>query len=228
MSMNPMHLLAVGDSVDSAREASGRYRLPKRNPLPQFGSPKNPFTVAKEASRAETGFEERPNRPVITTAEPPEPEHAKLGASSPERVKPEQADTEPPGLLPKRSVRVRAMANSALAACGFSVCLGWPERVTRWLAACNPLPRGGTGKPAREPNAFQAAATHFQGEFSLDKVRVVRNDLRDSDLGVVPLRSVTSMKENHTAEDDPAKSAGARAWGRLVGRLQHTQHKQIL
>jgi len=57
-----------------------------------------------------------------------------------------------------------------------------------------------------------------QSELSLDKVRVLRNDLADSDLELV-LRKKKKMATNPPAETAPQPARAAKPWNRLASRL---------
>jgi hypothetical protein len=57
-----------------------------------------------------------------------------------------------------------------------------------------------------------------QGELSLDRVKVVRNDLSDSDLEIVPAKQ-PSRSAVPAPELAATVSSPPRAWGRVTSRL---------
>lgn len=85
------------------------------------------------------------------------------------------------------------------------------RRLQEWCVEANPLPRlagparSAFTQPARPPMAA------IQGELSLDTVKVVRNDLSDTDLEIVP------VKPARHAESVPLPQENA--WSRLTTRL---------
>jgi hypothetical protein len=95
------------------------------------------------------------------------------------------------------------------------------RRSCEWLARMNPFLR--TPKPVR---AKKSAIPRFkeppvQSELCLDNVHVVRNDLSDADLEVVPIVQAAAKPE--LATDDPCDTAG-KSWGRLTVRMSGSNH----
>ena len=69
MIMKTLELLAVTDSLVETKETSGKYRLPRRNPLPKFGSVKNPFGAAADQKQQELKPEAKLAAPVPQLAQ---------------------------------------------------------------------------------------------------------------------------------------------------------------
>jgi hypothetical protein len=94
-------------------------------------------------------------------------------------------------------------------------------RAADWLGELgqklNPLPLLAK-RPVR--SAVRAAQPQVQGELSLDKVKVVRNDFSDSDFEVVPMRDATrgQMAKPVAAVVEQLEPVGA-AWNRLTTRF---------
>jgi len=95
-------------------------------------------------------------------------------------------------------------------------------RATRWLEEwrqkLNPLPR-----LAKRPGPVKSALPHsisiktpVQPELSLDQVKVVRNDLSDADLEVVPVKTPLARLPARPAEK---LAFMADTWGRLTTKL---------
>jgi hypothetical protein len=83
-----------------------------------------------------------------------------------------------------------------------------PTRVTTWASKFNPVAI--FREAAAPPNR---AATPVQGELSLEKVKVVHNDLTDADVEVVPIKS-------RPARDSAMEAVPARKkWADLGERI---------
>lgn len=177
--MSLMRLLTTGKSWVGGDEAS-RYRL-RRNLLPKFGSGQNPFssprtkTASAPVPESEAGHEpEREAEPVLQSGpgespsarEIPKPVTSARGAGVAIVRKPL-----------KRESRVRLLWGQA----------------SLWLGGCigkiNPVSWWSQRRRKVKPAIPRFNKTPVQGELSLEQVKVVRNDLSDADLEVVPARS---------------------------------------
>jgi hypothetical protein len=83
---------------------------------------------------------------------------------------------------------------------------GWRAKIGGLL----PRPRSKAVKPAIP----RFTKPPVQGELSLDKIKVVRNDLSDADLEVVPAKAPVTRA---TAEDLDAETALGRVKARILG-----------
>ena len=203
--MSLLRLLTTGKHLVGVKETERRYRLTSQRLLPQFGPARNPFRdrgkldpVQAEACSLEN--------------------HARNNASGDKRVIP-RADGKPTPALPGLAVN-RALSASArgtwLAEASrlrAAVLLGkWRTRLSRWSWR----PRGKAAKPAILLSTKQPA----QEDLSLDKIKVVRNDLSDADLEVVLAKQPVAQ-----ASAAPGVRAEARAgvgegtWGRVTTRM---------
>jgi hypothetical protein len=155
------NLLAAGKSLVNG-DMSGRYQMEKNFRLPQFISPRNPFlreTVAQPATPP----------PVVAPAVPV--------VSVPV--------TPAPVALPQ----VQAAANVAPPAAKISLAARVGSGVQKFLLFCldhNPFSAIGRPQLAGIPRFGKSAV---QGELTLDRVKVVRNDLTHADLEVVRVGS---------------------------------------
>jgi hypothetical protein len=78
---------------------------------------------------------------------------------------------------------------------------------------------GGRGRPARK---------HVQTELTLEKVRVVRNDLSDADFEIVPGRLMGLPSGASPILSHAGSSAGEPGtWSRLTSKLMGAQHAEI-
>lgn len=82
-----------------------------------------------------------------------------------------------------------------------------------WLNKINPISlwRRAT------PRVQQKIEGPLQAELSLDRVKVVHNDLSDADVEIVPIKSRTASMES--AELALAKAGGADSWSRLGAKI---------
>lgn len=143
--MNLGKLLGAGKSFISGGKPAA-YRTDKRVYLPQFVSPKNPFTNPT-AVPTQTELPKPPveNSPAIV-----------------KKITPSWIKTQTMPVL---------------------VAQGATARKTTWVSKLNPASIFRTAPPAASD------ATPVQVELSLEKVKVVHNDLTDADVEVVPMKS---------------------------------------
>jgi hypothetical protein len=198
--MSLLKLLTTGKSLDGAKDLGSRYRMTNRRLLPKFGTARNPFQAdAAPAAPAQAEVAAPVQAQAVETpAEPMAPVAAQLAkpavAQSPKAA---------PSLLQLGTSKARGLA-SALQ--------------SRWSSQLGSL----LSKPARKPKLiFSApvkATAPVQGELSLDRVKVVRNDLRDADLEVVPVKSRPAAA---AAPAEPKHDAALRAQpGRVAAVLE--------
>jgi hypothetical protein len=162
-------LLAAGRSMHPGHQA-GRYQMSSGMALPQFISPKNPFK-AEAATRAAA-------KPALETAIP-------LAAKRVEKI-----SIKPPVKLARLvaegvgrlKILLRGWLPKVWAVGGARL-----KRVGEFCLDHNPF--SAIGRP-RLPGIPRFGRATVQGELSLDRVRVVRNDLAQADLEVVRLGGV--------------------------------------
>jgi hypothetical protein len=187
------------------KATEGRYRLTSQRLLPQFGSARNPFS-----SRGNSA-------PVPTEAHSPEDPGAK-GASEerrgipsscgksatdfPSAVQDRVVSTSASGQCRKEGLRLRAVA----------LLTGWRAKVSRLLGR----PRGKRAKPAIPRFTKQ----RVQSELSLDKIKVVRNDLSDADLEVVTARQPAAPAIPAPGpRSEEGTGVAQSTWGRVTTRI---------
>ena len=203
---------------------NSRYQMRARIALPKFGSPKNPFAppppnvespganVNASPAKLETAslFEPAPQEPIAK--EPVKPAVAKESKTPPLR---------PAIVAPPAKVEAKAAPSPAPL-----VPSSKPGRLSGWVKKLNPLsllpPRrgeGSRGRPARK---------HVQTELTLEKVRVVRNDLSDADLNIVPGRLMGLPSGASPILPHGGSSNGEPgAWSRLTSKFIGAQHAEI-
>jgi hypothetical protein len=183
--MSLLRLLTTGKTLVGIRDAETRYRVTRQRLLPQFGTAKNPFCACNKPGSAKAAAE---------TVEPSQATGAegKLPASVPQKV-----------LGGASHFRLTHGLRSRVAA----IRDGWAGKLTSLLST---PPR----KPARAVFA-PPAKLPVQGELSLERVKVVRNDLSDADLAVVPAKQQSAPASVTSALQPSGNVAPTGTWGRV-------------
>jgi hypothetical protein len=197
--MSLVRLLAVGKSLVGGRDMSSRYRMNKQEILPKFISPKKPFALSAR-------------------------QDAECGSVAAVQSGPRTVPTGPSGSVNlKKTQKLSIVAAQAKVGKKPRLARSVPSFAGRWgawLREKNPLAFNAGDNPA--PKATTASFTRepVQGELSLDKVTVMRNDLSDADLEVVPA-TPSDVRGNMgpilqiTAKNKPTTTP----WGRLTNRI---------
>jgi len=181
-------LLAAGKSLALRRRGESPYRANKQIYLPKFGSPKNPFVSANQSGEA-ISPENAAAAPVKTPITVVAAKTQKLPTFSPA---PRAADNRP------KTAKKPALPNQR------------PRRAFGWMGRLNPFGARAPFTAARRENT----TIPVQAELSLDAVKVLRNDLSDVDIEVVPLKS--RLADSGKA---PAREPEKKAWGWLGARF---------
>ena len=129
-----------------------------------------------------------PKNPFVSPASPPEPSQA----PAPESIGPARKLAPPPVKTEKMPA---VMVQGATA------------RATTWVSKLNPAALFGATPAATAKNM-----TPVQVELSLEKVKVVHNDLTDADVEVVPMKS-------RPARELPTPPAAKKSWADLGERI---------
>jgi hypothetical protein len=219
--MSLLRLLAAGKSLVGLEGSQSRYQLTRQGMLPRFGPKKNPFRATtrpesqtaasvpapaadlpgrleKETRKAQPENKSSVNTGVAATvpgsAGAPMPERREAGGLGGERPKP---------LSPVKNHAPTSESGT--------------ERFASRLGALFPWRRPVTARPAIP----SFAKPMVQAELSLESVKVVRNDLSDSDLEVVRAKLPPASP---SAAPAAPKAAAHRAvaetpWARVTGRL---------
>ena len=88
----------------------------------------------------------------------------------------------------------------------------WRDKCQGWF--------GEAGGRAARPAIPRFTKQPVQGELSLDRVRVVRNDLSDADLEIVPAKSSASQRSSALAvPGETVTSVTAGSWSRVANRI---------
>ncbi len=181
-------LLAAGKSLALGRRGESPYRADKQIYLPKFGSPKNPFASANQPGGA-TPPEETAAAPVKTPITVVAAKTQKLPTFSPA-----------PRAVNNRSAALEKPAGP----------VPRPRHSLRCMGKLNPFASDSAFLAARAGNA----KAPVQAELSLDAVKVLRNDLSDVDVEVVPLKSHPPVNTG-----EPGPGPAKNTWGLLGERL---------
>jgi hypothetical protein len=205
-------LLTSGKCLVGLQKEEIRYEMRTKNLLPKFGSNKNPFTATKpQPLQADLGPKLQTEARTLT---PAEATAAKLKETKP---LPSLGEAGPPKMDVGRGHEPERRHQSAAAAPCQDHLLpaeaGVPSKVHgeikparsavsepvaqtkvlsgagRWARKLNPL----SWFEGRKSNKIRKPASVFekepvQGELSLDRIKVVRNDLSEADLEIVPVK----------------------------------------
>jgi hypothetical protein len=184
--MSLLRLLTTGRSLVGIRDSENRYRMTNQRLLPKFESAKNPFR-AVDGKEINTKHElpnteyQAPDRNCQTS---------NAGLCSREA----EAEVKPTAAAASRERQTEA-ASPQVGAKGAGAVRRVTARCRQWAAAALPRrwasglsswlkPR--TRQPTKAVPVF--GKPPVQAELSMDRIQVVRNDLSDADLEVVPAK----------------------------------------
>ena len=194
--MSLLRLLTAGKCLVGLGKSGGRYQLPADKALPFFGAKRNPFraTAVPEKTESESekppAVEGEPNSCPGTAVEP----EANRDGNRMKDCGPVPAGAPPSPAKAENSAPVKASA--------VRMFLLW-----------------GRAKRARSSGGA-AGRPLVQGELSLDTVKVVRNDLSESDLEVVRVEpALQADKAKPANPDEQAPATPDAGWGAVTGRF---------
>jgi hypothetical protein len=158
--MSMLRLLSTGKSLVGLKHSPARYRLGDSRALPKFNPGKNPFLAKAALQKTEPSIEEG-----SSSAASPAPDRLAVVSTGSPGSEPSVSTASPRSSTPFsfRSLLIRLFA---------------PVRNCFRRKTIAPVTRKLTSAPRLA----------IQGELSLDAVKVVRNDLSDGDLEIVPAR----------------------------------------
>ncbi len=216
--MSLLKLLSAAKSLDGSKPMPSPYRMKSSRFLPKFGSSKNPFArtaksdPAKPAAtqlEAESLLESEPKKTQAPLQKAPVVKEAKPVVEPAKKVEVKPASVAPVPPVPPVPPAAPTVPTAKKDKSG---------SFGGWLKKLNPLAH----LPKRQPGARsvkpKAARTAVQGELSLEKVRVIRNDLSDCDLEFVTTKTVVSTGTAGTVLPEKARP-GLTTWGRLTSRV---------
>jgi hypothetical protein len=203
--MSLLRLLTSGKSLVGVNDTESRYRLTSKKVLPQFGPVGNPFTNKGKSD------------PMPAEVGPPG-DHNGNGASEDRRgisISGGKAVASLQGAAEDPKVSASTSSHRIAGALRLRVA----AVLSRWWARLSRFPRRASGKAAK-PAIPRFTKQPVQGELSLDKIKVVRNDLSDADLEVVPARQPAAPASTAPGvRTDKRAGVGQDTWGRVTTRM---------
>ncbi len=178
----------------------GRYRFDKRFRLPKFGSVKNPFETSKQTESIPAPKAEPTPVPVSAPVEK-SPAEVRVASLQKTQRLPEAAPVE----VKHRGEWLRKKPARFF------------FRLKQWATKLNPLSWFPRRKASAKSVLPAVERPVLQPELSLEKVRVVRNDLNDTDLEVVAAKAPTNTN------DTPAARLRQKAMMRVSSRLAQAE-----
>lgn len=155
-------LLSAGKSLVGLTGSNARYQLQK-GALPKFESAKNPFAT-------KPAIEREPQLPKLSEEE--------IAATKLKQTQP----------LPVLNAQPEKPAEAAAVVAPPEPAKPSPV-VDGWVKKLNPMVWFGNRKPAEPKSAIpRFNKAPVQGELSLDNIKVMRNDLSEADVEVVPAK----------------------------------------
>jgi hypothetical protein len=199
--MSLLRLLTAGKSLVGMRDAETRYRVSSQRLLPHFGAGRNPFSNREKA-------------------EPKQTESRSPGECKPNGALKATRSTQLTGER-EAAPRSRLDGRTTSAHSSFQQLSGALRRwttalVDKWktkLAGLLAKRRSRTAKPT----VPRFTKPPVQGELSLDRIRVVRNDLSDADLEIVPVKRPAMPTRRAVDKAAGAESALGRVTARAIG-----------
>jgi hypothetical protein len=199
--MNFARLLTAGKSLVGLGEAGPRYRVNKNVRLPKFGAAKNPFNRTEEKHVSH----ETHKMPLAEATKPAEVERSGPKLETIAQAKRRALATTK---LDQSVKRIRELG-SVMGARTVAVMADWARKVSPIVP--RKQPRAAARSAAAEP-------APLQGELSLDRVKVVRNDLSDTDFELRQPSKPSAMPKTAAAVVEKLEPVGA-AWNRLTTRF---------
>lgn len=204
--MSLLRLLTAGKSLVGIRDNPSRY-VTRRGMLPKFGSKRNPFRATAMPDSRNTSDSSQPAQELKPQFDPPPMPLESAGQVPPtSNVEGIPAAIQPATVSEStpREVKGSGGAKVERAASRMDMSFDW-SKMLFW----------------RRPKPVRQAVPRFskpmvQGELSLEGVRVVRNDLSDSDLEIIRVAPAPVVQP---AAAPVGRDQSESAWGRVTGRL---------
>jgi hypothetical protein len=203
--MGLVRLLTVGKALSEGKDWPGRYRMPRKNSLPNFGSKGSSRPHSPPDSR--TGPQLIQAELIRETVEPVAQAAAGLetrGAAGVETACPSAKSTQPPKAARRLLHAVKRLPQEVISGCSraFNTLRAATGRL--WGSATRLLPFW----PRTRATSY--AVGFAQADLPrLDSVRVMRNDLSDSDFEVVPKQRGPKQPSVNLVSSKEASVAGA-------------------
>jgi hypothetical protein len=203
--MGLVRLLTVGKALSEGKDWPGRYRMPCKNSLPNFGSkgssrPHSPPDPRAGPQLIQPELIRETVEPVAQAAAGPETR----GAAGVETACPSAVPTQPPKAARRLLHVAKALPHEVISGCSraFSTLMAATARL--WDSAARRLPFWPRTRATAYPVGLAQADLP-----RLDSVKVMRNDLSDSDFAVVPKQPGPKQPSVNPFSSKKASVAGA-------------------
>ena len=199
--MSLMQLLTTGKTLVDLKNTPHRYQMPGKNLLPKFGTVKDPFkTPAKKPTASSPVVVATEARPKPSYTRPVKIPAAELKKT--QRLPESAAKMKETKRLPFVAAR-KGVQKQNLPAASWKKILGG---LAAGAAKLNPLAWWSARKaPAKSAVPRFSKPAVQQGELSLENIKVVRNDLQDTDLDVLPARTFAGKTDFKPAVQSQSK-----------------------
>lgn len=209
--MSLMKLLSVSNSFLAGKTESGRYRMTELGGLPKFAPVGRPVSLAPKRN---------PDGSIA---------HGELVPAQAKSIA--VAEENPAGML---SLRQSCDRHSPFAEAAGEARAAATVREPRGAVCVNAVPESTNwfrlrkGASSGVPDGKVESKPFVQGEFSLDAVKPVRNDLSDADFEVVPARPGSGPGATKPPRPRLFKpELAGLAWSRLTARLFNTDRASV-
>jgi hypothetical protein len=224
--MSLLRLLSAGKSLMGVKDSDSPYRMTTQNLLPKFGSAKNPFAPTPKSEP----LPYLPDIVPVPASESPSSEPAHLETIplfEPKTAQPATrarvTEADPAMIPPKEKAKPARQADDLPTV----VSKQKPVVQAKWAVKINPFSHLLKGRSSiKKPVNPKTARSPVQAELSLEKVKVVRNELHDSDLELIPMRMGELRKKNEVIPPPAMKGCQTR-WERLTSRIFREGQTQI-
>jgi hypothetical protein len=181
--MSLLRLLTAGKSLVGLQAPSSRYQLSERNRLPKFGSARNPFAAPSPA----------PEETVQTSSD---------ASPKPQRYQMSSAEFAAARLKETKKLPASAFAETKRTSAQPASETGGRTPDGHWTDKINPLVWFSRRRPQQRSAIPKFSKLAVQGELSLDKVKVVRNDLSEADVEIITAREASKLKPEPPPADE--------------------------
>jgi hypothetical protein len=212
--MRMVRLLTAGKSLVGSKDGTVRYQMSDPRAMPKFGSAKNLFREAAKGKGGEVGDKGAAGgtpAPLLTGGTPaPLTEGAK--------TVPARGITRSPASVLQQAVTAQRTESGKVPLRPKNA-TPQPGGISRMVGKVRRLISGSRG-PAAKAGIPQIGKPAVQAELSLEKIKVVRNDLSDTDLEVVTIQKPTAESRAEPAGQRLERTEPAEtAWGRVASRF---------
>lgn len=212
--MSLLKLLSAGKSLDGSKPTTSPYRMRTGNLLPKFGSTKNPFAPGKTESQS---------KPAGQMETDPLFDDEPVTVKSPKSKVPAKKETK--AAAPEKKAVSQTVTAAPAPAATPAPKQGKRGGLSGLVKKLNPLVYLPKRQPGGRPARHKAARAAVQGELSLERVRVLRNELNDSDLEFVTAKPAGAGTGGAILR--PLPEPRLTAWGRLTSRMLGAVETQV-